>query len=300
MGIRRSSMFLLLDLYSSSIERGSVLQIGRQGATFTKKELMGLLSSKGLELPRFELGKSQILSVGLYEKFPTDLEVFSSVGFSGIHVLDVNNYEGADILHDLNLPVSQDLYEKFDLIYDGGSTEHVFNLPQVLENYSKMVKVGGVIIHDSPTNNWVNHGYYQIQPELYLDYYNENNYEVLQIQIVESKRRHLAKAKIYDYDPEVFEKLSHGGWGKAILDTWISVRKTESITCKFPQQSRYENYFWTANTFEVDSSKLKSKVIGIIEKWPRLRIHVAKTRKYFWSLKRQVMIHKRPKYRFKV
>jgi hypothetical protein len=57
--------------------------------------------------------------------------------------IDFSDYEGANILHDLNLPVKDSLVEQYDTLIDLGTTEHIFNVPQALDNCVKLIKVGG-------------------------------------------------------------------------------------------------------------------------------------------------------------
>jgi len=56
------------------------------------------------------------------------------LGASKVSAMDVSEYEGADILHDLNVPAPANLHERFDLLIDGGTLEHVFNVPVSMES----------------------------------------------------------------------------------------------------------------------------------------------------------------------
>jgi hypothetical protein len=89
--------------------------------------------------------------------------------------LDFSDYEGANIVHDLNLPIQDNLIHRYDTVIDFGTTEHIFNVPQVLDNCSNLIKVGGKIIHILPSNNFNGHGFYQFSPELFYSYYSEAN-----------------------------------------------------------------------------------------------------------------------------
>jgi hypothetical protein len=89
--------------------------------------------------------------------------------------LDFSVYEGANIVHDLNLPIQDNLMHHYDTVIDFGTTEHIFNVPQVLDNCSKLIKVGGKIIHILPSNNFNGHGFYQFSPELFYSYYSKAN-----------------------------------------------------------------------------------------------------------------------------
>lgn len=96
-------------------------------------------------------------------------------GSNSVDVLDVNNYENANIIQDLNKDIPTNLEGKFDTIIDGGSLEHVFDVKTALNNLKKMCKINGVIIHISPTNNFCGHGFYQFSPNLFHSIYNEEN-----------------------------------------------------------------------------------------------------------------------------
>jgi len=43
--------------------------------------------------------------------------------------MDYSDYEGAEIILDPNNIVLQEYHEKFDVVFDGGTCEHVFNVP---------------------------------------------------------------------------------------------------------------------------------------------------------------------------
>jgi len=61
--------------------------------------------------------------------------VFKMLGADNVHVADIYGHEGADIIMDLNLPCDKKYYNRFDTIFDVGTLEHVFNMPQALVDY---------------------------------------------------------------------------------------------------------------------------------------------------------------------
>jgi 2-polyprenyl-3-methyl-5-hydroxy-6-metoxy-1,4-benzoquinol methylase len=73
--------------------------------------------------------------------------------------IDASDYENATYVHDLNVPIPDHLKGQFDLVDDGGTLEHVFNFPVALRNCMEMVKVGGHLLLNVPTNNFVGHGF---------------------------------------------------------------------------------------------------------------------------------------------
>lgn len=88
------------------------------------------------------------------------------LGFGQIESMDFSDYEGAGILHDLNRPVPESLEDQFDFIFDGGTIEHVFNVPVALENVFRMLKPGGRFVSANGMNGWPGHGLYQFNPDL--------------------------------------------------------------------------------------------------------------------------------------
>lgn len=198
--------------------------------------LKGVFNDKGID------------GFDFYKSHPTDSQVFQSLGFRSLTSLDSNAYEGASIIHDLNEPIQQqDLQDRFDVIFDGGTTEHISDQLQVLENLFRLCKVGGLIIHYTPANNFLDHGYVQPSPSFYREYYKTNDFKILQAYLVESKASWGSRRAVLKYDSLAYEFVSYGGhWSKRMLGNWFVVQKqANSSYRKIPQQLRstvnYEN-----------------------------------------------------------
>ncbi len=104
---------------------------------------------------------------------------FHSLGARKVCSLDASDFEGAEFVHDLNKPIRPEWRERFDVVYDGGTLEHVFNFPIALQSCMEMVKVGGRLFLHTVANNWCGHGFYQFSPELFYRALSpENGFEV--------------------------------------------------------------------------------------------------------------------------
>lgn len=90
----------------------------------------------------------------------------TSIGAKDFQVLDVSDYEGAKVIHDLNLPIPESLREKFSVVMDIGTSEHVYSAVQSISNIRDLCEVGGHVLMLSPANNYLGHGFYQFSPEL--------------------------------------------------------------------------------------------------------------------------------------
>lgn len=87
-------------------------------------------------------------------------------GFGEVEAMDFSDFEGAGILHDLNRPVPPELEGRFGFIFDGGTIEHVFDVPQALRNVFTMLAPGGLFVSANGMTGWPGHGIYQFSPEI--------------------------------------------------------------------------------------------------------------------------------------
>jgi hypothetical protein len=106
---------------------------------------------------------------------------FARLGFAATESVDIDGSGGATHLFDLNLSDTPPaLVGKFNLVFNGGTLEHVFHLPNALANVSRMLGEDGVALHVLPCHNWVDHGFYQFSPCLMFDYYRAAGFECLE------------------------------------------------------------------------------------------------------------------------
>lgn len=98
---------------------------------------------------------------------------FEFIGYPAMQSMDMSNYEGCNLVHDLNESPTDDLRGRFDVIIDGGTIEHVFNTPQALDTVFHMLRNDGVFISINGMTGWAGHGFYQFSPELVWRYWHE-------------------------------------------------------------------------------------------------------------------------------
>ncbi len=82
---------------------------------------------------------------------PNLKEMLISYNIKDITVLDHFDPR-ADLRYDLNLPVPNNQHEKYMMLLDFGSLEHIFDTKQVLENCMRMIKVGGIYALNTSVN----------------------------------------------------------------------------------------------------------------------------------------------------
>jgi hypothetical protein len=84
---------------------------------------------------------------------------FMHCGASEITMLDINKKDGA-LPIDLDKPIDNiDLLESFDVLIDGGTSEHVKNQYSCFWNAFNLCKPGALMLHMIPAKgHWINHG----------------------------------------------------------------------------------------------------------------------------------------------
>jgi hypothetical protein len=90
--------------------QGNVLTLGRQTIAMTYEQLIELSQQEGFlisedDLKRITVSQDQKTRVGKGTGYISDDVFFSLFGIRQIHVMDVSDYEGADIIHNLNMPI---------------------------------------------------------------------------------------------------------------------------------------------------------------------------------------------------
>lgn len=175
-------------------------------------------------------------------KFISGPAAFAALGFSPIHILDYSDYEGADIVFDLNSQPEDALWDgnQFDLVYESGTLEHVFSLPNALGNLCRAVKTGGYIMLDCPANNFVDHGFYQFSPTLFYDFFSANRFQILDFKFYAFSKDFDQPFEWLNYSPGILDQFSFGGLDARLYGLCFVARKTEDSTADvMPTQGYY-------------------------------------------------------------
>lgn len=158
--------YKFLELLNNNNENfGEVLSLGQINNLISKDDF------KKLKIPEIK------------DKYSNKI-LLDNFNIKSVNSLDYSNFEGADLIHDLNLPI-KDIKKQYDTIIDFGTSEHIFNIIQNLKNISTLCKTGGIILHCLPANNNCGHGFWQFSPELFFQLYkNDNGYSDTEIYLI--------------------------------------------------------------------------------------------------------------------
>ncbi len=114
--------------------------------------------------------------------------LFSRLGYPKMEAMDFNDLEGAEHIHDLNLPLPPALHGQFDLVIDGGTSEHIFHIGTALDTCHQLLKPGGVVMSFVSCDGWFGHGFFQTGPDVPWRYWHHaRGYQMLEVSIVNRK-----------------------------------------------------------------------------------------------------------------
>src|SRR6267378_2811666 len=137
MGIRLNAIHLLAKSLAAlgDLKGKTILTMGVQDCYFTYDEIVDFLRRHHIAhtpVPANEI----LLTTGFASADSSHAEtlrhfihqrtLFRLLGFgsSDIHSMDYSSFEGADFIHDLNSPVPEAFFSKYDLVFDAGTIEH--------------------------------------------------------------------------------------------------------------------------------------------------------------------------------
>ena len=174
------------------------------------------------------------------------------LGFDNVVSLDANSYENATIIHDMNKPIISDM--KYDFIFDGGTIEHIFNIPQVCQNIIDILEIGGILCSCTTNNNYSGHGFYQFSPELFLKTFSEPyGMKIINMFLAEVDSPHrqwIPIQPLHEFSSLRNESRFFGSTSVYIITIAKKISDGKRLLANCPQQYSYENRDWkTKKTF---------------------------------------------------
>jgi len=183
-------------------------------------------------------------------------EFLKVLGMANPQILDISKYEGATILHDLNYPIPLDLKNRFSTVIDIGTSEHIYNITQALQNLKDLCALKGYLLIVSPANSWLGHGFYQFSPELFFRTFDvTSGFEIRNLFLIKQK----ATGDVWC---ELTDPKSRGRRGTIFtrnrcVVAVLAQKKFKEENHLLPQQSDYEPAWEKSSISKIGSLYLK-------------------------------------------
>ncbi|HLC49308.1 MAG TPA: hypothetical protein VJI96_02920 [Candidatus Andersenbacteria bacterium] len=271
MGLALPALCLLAREHKKRPLKGPVLTIGRQCVYATVEDITTMLREENLTVHPLPSTQSTATNIPAWKNTPNEQYTSDQVFFqllTGLPVaaLDVSAYEGAEYVWDLNNPVPDDWTHKFGTVIDSGSLEHVFNIKQALINMNRLTAPHGKIIHITPANNYLEHGFFQFSPTLFIDYYSVNNFEKLSCILIEQSTWD-GNTSWYGWEWGIqrpYTPVMNAKTTALFVSAEKGANSTEHIT---PQQGQGANHGEGGRTGEFTATDSQKKIIEQLPLW---------------------------------
>jgi len=170
--------------------QGRVLTLGRQTIAMTYEQVIQLFKQEGyspsdLILRERSGDRDEKTRFGKGTRYISDTLFFKLMGIVDLVTMDVTEYEGAEIIHNLNQRIPESLCNQFDFIIDGGTFDHLFDLRTAFENVVRLLKPDGRIFHWNAASNFTGAAYLSFAPDFFFDYYTVNRFNDCQVYVAE-------------------------------------------------------------------------------------------------------------------
>jgi hypothetical protein len=242
MGITANTIEMLLMARRSGVDFSELALIGRQQFLYldfaTYKAVVARCGLAGSDL---DLADDQMVRHTTFAD-----QWLRRIGSERITSYDASAFEGATCVHDFNLPIPQEHWGRFSTLYDGGSLEHLFNVPVALANCMRMIRIGGHYVAAVPCNQWAGHGFYQFSPELFYGVFSEENgFRDTRVCIYHELGD--SEAAVFPNPRQLGRRLEFQS--RRATSLFVTSRKCAEVEplARFPQQSDYAAA-WQSNT----------------------------------------------------
>jgi hypothetical protein len=232
-GISALEGLVLLSLRRRPQIGDEILCLGRPELFMSEQHLRDLVAAMGLSWKPGDIARIANSKFG---------ELFlEQAGFRTIRSLDASEYEGAQIIHDLNKPIPDELRNSTHFLYSNGTIEHVFNIAIALHNIVQLLCVGGTALLTAPANGQCGHGFYQLSPEFFYRFFEVNGFEDTRVYLVgrKSPQRWFRAA-----DPRVLKRRVECMTVEPTEVVAIARKARELPAPVTPQQSDYAQLLW--------------------------------------------------------
>jgi SAM-dependent methyltransferase len=112
-------------------------------------------------------------------------KLFYEVFFGCTRVVSID-FDGTAAARRLDLNYPVDLGERFDVVFNSGTAEHVFDVCRFFRTVHEATRPGGVMLHATPFRGWLEHGFYNFNPGFFWDLAGANRYAVMLLAYTES------------------------------------------------------------------------------------------------------------------
>ena len=244
MGLVYNNLRVLLSARRQGTSFARTLTIGRQQLYLAPREVRWLAQ----EFPEFDLATRGVPPPGAY----CEEWLCAWLGCQSVTAIDASDYEGAQLVHDMNQPIPPEWELQFSAVIDGGSLEHIYFATTAIANAMRLTSIGGWLFIASVANNHCGHGFYQFSPEWFFRTLSaENGFQLQDVLLMPHRYPGVelsSNRRLYRVSDPCVVGGRVGLVGRHPAMIFASAQRT--VACELfrqpPQQSDYQHH-WAAD-----------------------------------------------------
>jgi len=158
---------------------GRLLSLGRQTILVEPPRLQQLFGRYGIgwDPQCAEVDRATVAAKAApRRKYVTDETLFKALNPGlRLDVMDVTDYEGANLIWNICKPVPEHLHGTYDVIFNGSVLDNIFDPAQAIRNMTRLLAPHGRVIHIEMASNLA-FEYLIYSTDWFFDYYIENGF----------------------------------------------------------------------------------------------------------------------------
>jgi hypothetical protein len=243
MGITPLHARLIIEEHKRRALPSTVHLLGRQTVYLTVEAAEKLIRACGVEpeISLVELDKETRGAAAQQSALISDRMFFRMLGVREVVAIDHTDYEGAEVIIDLNVPLLEANTETVDFLFGGSVLDNIFDPATYITNVSKLLRPYGRLI-DQNVISQVHHPYLLVTPAWLLDYYVVNRFGDLKLFVAEHSAGGFTH--VYGALASGDEIISDFGPPRGLLAVGVIViveKRRESTADVLPIQDQYRS-----------------------------------------------------------
>lgn len=216
--------------------------IGRQTVQLGHEQYLQMLNSHGISPASapIELDRTTSLAIATRKDFITDSTFFGLLGVERIRAVDHSDFEGADIILDLNRPLPAEMVGAAEFVFGGSVLDNIFDPATYIRNIARLLAPGGRLF-DQNIASFEFHPYLIASPAWYFDYFVSNGFEDCKVYFLQGGFvQHLYGLDVDPEDP-IISDLGNADNGSPFGVLIIAEKGAASAWERIPSQDQYRD-----------------------------------------------------------
>jgi hypothetical protein len=243
MGISPLHAHLILVEHKRERLPQTVHLLGRQTVALSFEQACAIIRQHGIEpaIVDPEIDRQTVGAVASQQPYITDKTFFGLLGVSNVIAIDHSDYEGADLIIDLNRPLPLQYERSVDFLYGGSVVDNVFSPATYLRNVARLLRPGGKVFEQTLLSQH-HHPYVLLTPAWFQDFFTVNRFMNCTMYVAEYAASGFTHMYGVVADPD--DVLSDFGPPRdqiAIGLTFVAQKSTNSTDDVLPSQDQYRS-----------------------------------------------------------